>query len=322
MNLQRLKSIVNNYLSGQSSTEDKAIVEQWFKEAREAADKEADLGQYDERKATALNNIKAVIGTGYTGRTNNSSQSRLRYLRWAAAACMVSVVCTGYLFRNELRDMITPPVIYTIATNQHQIREVLLPDSSVVVLNVNSQLRYPAKFTSSRKVELNGEAFFDIRKNPDTRFTVKASHLNVNVLGTSFVVSDAGSNESARVEVKTGRVQITIPGMQQQQLPVLLPSQQYTYAVQRREGKVDSNVTVDTEWTSQLLVFRNTPLRDVFSAIAESLQVKIVSRNNDINQRTFTGSFLKEDNIAEILKILTLSYGLKIKQTGNLIEVN
>lgn len=166
MNLQRLKSIVNNYLSGQSSTEDKAIVEQWFKEAREAADKDADLGQYEERKATALNNIKAVIGTGYTGRTNNSSQSRLRYLRWAAAACLVSVVCTGYLFRNELRDMITPPVIYTIATNQHQIREVLLPDSSVVVLNVNSQLRYPAKFTSSRKVELNGEAFLISERTP------------------------------------------------------------------------------------------------------------------------------------------------------------
>ncbi|NLR78008.1 FecR family protein [Chitinophaga eiseniae] len=314
MNLLKLKKIVSNYLSGHASTEETAVIEQWFKEARVAADKETDQGQYDERKERALSNIKTIIKTG--------SIRKPRYLNWAAAACLTGILFGGYLFRNELTDLMATPVMYTVVTNQYQVREVILPDSSIVVLNVNSRLRYPAKFSRDRSVTLNGEAFFDIRKNPDARFTVKASHLNVNVLGTSFVVSDAGANEMASVEVKTGRVQVAISGGPATQPAILSPAQQFTYAVQRREGKIENNVAVNTAWTSQLLVFRNTPLRDVFAAIEASLPVKIVSGNTEINKRTFTGSFLKEDDITEILNILSLSYGLKIKQTGNLVEVN
>lgn len=314
MDLLRLKKIVSNYLSGHASTEEKAVIEQWFKEAREAADRETDRGQYNERKAMALGNIKTVITTG--------AIRKPRYVNWAAAACLTGLLFGGYLFRHELRDLMSTPVMYTVVTNQYQVREVVLPDSSIVVLNVNSQLRYPAKFSKDRSVTINGEAFFDIRKNPDTRFTVKASHLNVNVLGTSFIISDAGANDMARVEVKTGRVQVAISGGQSIQPAVLSPAQQFTYAVQRREGKIDNNVTVNTAWTSQLLVFRNTPLREVFTAIEASLHVKIVSGNTEINKRTFTGSFLKEDDITGILNILSLSYGLKIKHTGNLVEVN
>lgn len=61
MNLLRLKGIVSKYLSGHASIEEKAILEQWFKDAREAAGKEVDLGQFDERKAIVLSNIKTVI---------------------------------------------------------------------------------------------------------------------------------------------------------------------------------------------------------------------------------------------------------------------
>ncbi|MBC9915002.1 FecR family protein [Chitinophaga varians] len=313
MQLQRLKNIVSNYLSGQSSTEEKAIVEHWFREAKEASDKDTDHGQYNERKMIALRNIKAAI------QMNPGKQYRLR---WAMAASVISVIFAGYLFRNNLRNIMGAPAMYTVVTNQHQVREIILPDSSVVVLNVNSRLRYPEKFNSHRNVELSGEAFFDIRKNSTAAFTVKASHLDVKVLGTSFVVSDDRATETARVTVKTGRVQVVVPDARQEPLSILSASQQFTYAVRRREGKTERDVAVNTEWTSQLLVFRNTPLREVFAAMEGSLQVKIVSRNEEINKRTFTGSFLKEDDIAGILNILSLSYGLKIKQTGNLIEVN
>lgn len=313
MHLQRLKNTVNNYLSGHPSTEEKAIVEQWFREAKEAADKDTDHGQYDERKAVALRNIKAAI------QTKPANQYRLR---WAIAASILSIVFAGYLFRNDLRDILSAPAMYTVVTNQHQVREIILPDSSVVVLNVNSRLRYPKKFSGSRNVELAGEAFFDISRNSAAPFIVKASHLQVKVLGTSFVVSDGNATETARVAVKTGRVQVAVPGERQEQLSLLSASQQFTYAVLGRKGKTEKDIAVNTEWTSQLLVFRNTPLREVFSAMEGSLHVKIVSRNDDINKRTFTGAFLKEDDITGILKILSLSYGLKIKQTGDLIEVN
>ncbi|NML39614.1 DUF4974 domain-containing protein [Chitinophaga sp. G-6-1-13] len=322
MHLQRLKKIVGNYLSGQSSTEEKVIIEQWFKDARAAADEEVDLGQYDERKALVFGNIKTVIETNSIRKTGGSPRSKLRYLRWVAAACILSVVFLAYRFRNELSDMIAPPMMYTIVTDQYQIKEVILPDSSVVVLNVNSRLRYPREFNSSRNVTLSGEAFFDIRKNPDTRFTVNASHLRVDVLGTSFVISDAGTTETARVGVKTGRVQVNIPDEEQARPSILLPRQQFSYTVGKEAGKIEDNAAINTDWTAQLLVFRNTPLAEVFSAIAESLHVKIVSNNHEINKRTFTGSFLKEDDITEVLKILSLSYGLEIKQTGDLIEVN
>ncbi|MBC9934455.1 FecR family protein [Chitinophaga qingshengii] len=301
-------------MAGRSSTTEKAIIEQWFKEAKAAADEEADIGQYNERKALVLNNIKAVMQHGVA---RKSRAPELHYLRWVAAACILGFVVVAYMFR----DRITPPVMYTVVTDQYQVKEVVLPDSSTVVLNVNSRLCYPVKFNGKRSVTLSGEAFFDIRKNPDARFVVNASHLQVNVLGTSFVVSDAGIAEMALVGVKTGRVQVNASGKQPSS-SVLSPGQQFVFAVRRGESKIENNIAINTDWTAQLLVFRDTPLSVVFPAIAKSLHVRIVSNNSEINKRTFTGSFLKEDNINEILKILSLSYGLKIKQTGDLIEVN
>ncbi|MBV8252002.1 MAG: FecR domain-containing protein [Chitinophaga sp.] len=322
MDLLRLKRIVNKYLSGHASVEEKAIMEQWFKDAREAADKEVDKGQFDERKAIVLSNIKAIMETRAIKHVNHFPKNKLRYLQWTAAACILSLLVAGYLFRGELGNMVVPPAMYTVVTNQHQVKEVILPDSSIVVLNINSQLRYPASFDGSRSVELNGEAFFDVKKNSNASFIVKASHLNVQVLGTSFIVSDASAYKLASIGVKTGRVQISVPGGQKELSPILSPHQQFTYIVRDRNGKIEKNIPVNTEWTSQLLVFRNTPLSEVFAAIAESMHVKIVSNNHEINKRTFTGSFLKEDNLSEMLKILSVSYGLKIKQVGNQLEIN
>jgi ferric-dicitrate binding protein FerR (iron transport regulator) len=316
MDLPGLKKAVHNYLNGKSSHAEKLMFDHWFEEAAKEAD--ADTDQYDNRKRVVLHNLRAAIQAG--GQAKDRAKV-LPMLKWAAAACVLGMLVTGYLLRDDITGWITPAVKYTVSTDGFQVKEVVLPDSSVVVLNTNSEICYSATFNSRRKIKVSGEAYFDVRKNPAVPFIVSGAHLDITVLGTSFTITDMATARNSSVTVQTGLVQVAAV-KDRQTFPALSPRQQLNYDLQTGQGTIRSNVTAVAGWTSKILVFRDTPLKNVFASVEKTFGVKIISNNTAINQRTFTGSFVKEDHLSDILDILSLSYELKIKQVDKTIEVN
>jgi len=86
---------------------------------------------------------------------------------------------------------------------------VVLDDSSRITLTPGSKISYPEEFLNSRReVSLNGEAFFQISKDPERPFFVYANELITKVLGTSFTIKAYDSSREVTVEVKTGRVSV------------------------------------------------------------------------------------------------------------------
>ena len=80
----------------------------------------------------------------------------------------------------------------------------------MVTLNSNSKLEFPAKFASDkREVTITGEAFFEVKPNPEKPFVINAGGAQVKVLGTSFNVSAYPKTDAVEVIVKTGKVQVT-----------------------------------------------------------------------------------------------------------------
>mgnify|MGYP001812689396 FL=1 len=102
-----------------------------------------------------------------------------RFLRVAAAVTIIMV--GSYFYLNTLDD--------SFATQYAENKEVVLPDSSEILLNADSEITYSSKkWDKERNVSLEGEAFFKVAKGK--RFTVSTDHGTVAVLGTQFNVEN------------------------------------------------------------------------------------------------------------------------------------
>ena len=125
---------------------------------------------------------------------------RLATYWWAAASlALLLVVGSVYLVHSSGEE------VMRYANLGKSAKQIVLPDSTVVVLYPSARLAYTDG--DSRLAELEGKAFFRVKKN-GKRFKVDAGQLDVEVLGTSFLV-DAGRQEQAGVFVETGRVRVT-----------------------------------------------------------------------------------------------------------------
>lgn len=101
------------------------------------------------------------------------------------------------------------PVYHVVTVPTAQIKKVVLPDGTQVMLNSRSQLRYPEKFDSrTREVYLQGEAYLEVAHNKEKPFIVHANNFNIQVLGTKFNVNSY-NGKSAFVALVDGSVQVT-----------------------------------------------------------------------------------------------------------------
>src|SRR5690606_32905370 len=98
-----------------------------------------------------------------------------------------------------------------IATSIRQVKKIVLPDSSTVWVNALSQLRIPESFgTKSRELFLDeGEAFFEVARNPDKPFVVHSRGIATEVLGTAFNISNYQRLNRIAVDVQHGKVRET-----------------------------------------------------------------------------------------------------------------
>ena len=128
------------------------------------------------------------------------------WMRVAACLIVVAGAFTLYfLFPRKQKEL---PVAFLSIFSGNQSRTDTLPDGSVVSLVKNSNLQYPARFSSNlRNVRLQGAAFFTVAHNPDKPFTIAVADILVTVLGTSFTISSTGAR--TEIMVKTGVVLVS-----------------------------------------------------------------------------------------------------------------
>ena len=136
----------------------------------------------------------------------NFRNRRLYLTRTFAAAAAVVLLClsvwTAYLYMQ-------PATIQTVSTLA-ETRTVRLPDGTSVTLNHYSSLSYPERFKSdNREVELSGEAYFEVSKDPKHPFIVQTETIDVQVLGTHFNVDAYPDNPDVKTTLLTGSVAVS-----------------------------------------------------------------------------------------------------------------
>jgi transmembrane sensor len=185
---------------------------------------------------------------------------------------------------------------------------IALADGSKVWLNADSKIQYPTLFTgNTREVYLNGEAFFDIEKNPNKPFIIHLAKGTIRVLGTSFNIKAYDNETVVETSVSTGKVAF-IPRLKNNQEAdtiFLTPNNKVIYQVATEKTTTAATISEeDKAWTDGKLIFRSMLFEEIGIELERNFGKKIVFDDEDIKAYRLTGSF-QNNTLSEILYYLS-----------------
>lgn len=259
-------------------------------------------------------------------RQNKASRlSFSRSLRITATACILLIFAVGgYLIgkTNLFSDPLSQSKVVEFNTLKGQQAEVTLPDGTFVALNYDSKLKY--RITGEKDlqlVELEGEAFFKVKKNRSRTFRVVTADMNVNVFGTEFNVKTYKNDAKTETILLEGSIEIKgIPGDPE---PVLLqPGEKWTYdRTTCKHAVTRTDTLLSTRWRNGEYYFDKISLDELEKTLERMYNVAIHFQDPSLGKEVYTGSIYQEDNIKRIFDIINLSVPISVKIKKNEIWV-
>jgi ferric-dicitrate binding protein FerR (iron transport regulator) len=236
--------------------------------------------------------------------------------RIAVAAVALLIVCTAlYLVTRPAR-----PEMLTFSSGD-QRSTLTLPDSSIVQLDRGSTLRYPKGFgKSSRELELDGEAFFDVKHDSRHPFIISSKILKTTVLGTSFNMEVRNEN-TANVVVISGRVQVNTENKSKgSQHPVVVTAnKKLVLNTQTNEMQLIDG-TADARFYSQrktgTFSYRGETVAAVLADLERIYNVP-VKAGSGIRNCSFYGEFSINDDLLKVLSLLAVSLDANVVEQAN-----
>lgn len=196
-------------------------------------------------------------------------------------------------------------VLYnTITTPRGGIYQLALSDGTKVWLNSSSTLRFPTSFIGrERKVDISGEAYFEVSRNNTMPFIVTISGKEeVEVLGTHFNINAYPDEPAINTTLLEGSVKIT--GLTMHNSHIISPGQQ---AQMSTNGQIVVNRDADLEqvmaWKNGIFNFDNADLQTVLRQLSRWYSVDVVYEGA-IPQREFEGEMQRDLNLSQVLRIL------------------
>lgn len=194
--------------------------------------------------------------------------------------------------------------------------KVQLPDGSKVWLNASSSIRFPSVFPASeRRVEITGEAYFEVTKDKARPFTVRFNGSEVQVLGTSFNVMAYADERVSKTTLVEGSVAICNEG----ERALLRPGQQAALMPGGRIETAFKPIDEAVAWKEGMFYFKNAGVKDVMRQLSRWYDVE-VSYRGEVPVRQFTGRVSRNVNLSEIVGMLRYA-GVKCSVETNTIVI-
>ena len=251
-------------------------------------------------------------------------KQRSFWFGWFKAAVLLLVASSlalimWYNYRTEI-----PIALLEKETQRGHKATLTLADGSTITLNSQSKLIYPENFGNTREVTLEGEAFFQVNRNPDKPFIVHSHGLKTTVLGTSFNIK-AFKDKNIEVTVATGKVQVQTANNEvlgADLSPVALAKgEQAIYNTSNNTLKKHSISATDfIAWKEGILKFDEATFEEVLESLSRWYNVNFTIENDGLNRCTVIGEYKNQSLVAvlENLKfVLDIRY--KFTQDGVLI---
>lgn len=234
----------------------------------------------------------------------------------AAMGLLLLISIPAFFYFND-----SSPIEY--ATDYGEKRTIMLPDSSVVILNAHSSITLPARWTSGspRQVKLEGEAYFSVLHKADhQKFIVLTSDgMQIEVLGTEFNVSDRDT--ISQVVLVSGKVRLHIPDNATYKQLDMQPGEMVE--VSERTAKLTSKAVQPeryTAWKDNKFIFDNTPLQQIATMLEQNYGYPVVFQDTTLADLKLTSSF-EAKSLDHILVNLSETFGIRIAKDQDKILI-
>ncbi|WP_418185567.1 FecR family protein [Aliarcobacter vitoriensis] len=251
------------------------------------------------------NTIEKLVENANKGAKRTKFIQRTKKFMIAASVFLCIGFGTDYYF--------VPVYSQNFVSAQELQNTITLPDDSKIVLDVNSNLNVDY-YKSSRKIDfVDGRAIFYVAKDKEKPFIIKTKDAEIEVVGTTFEVSNI--NNSFSVKVKEGTVKVT-------------SNRKYTYLNQGDKIEINEDKKMDFEkveveniasWENGFLVFNKTTLKDSLAEFSRYKDLKIEFQDERVAKIQITGKFAIND-FDKFLVSLPKIYSIKVDKKENIFK--
>lgn len=331
--------ILIKYLDGNSSESERVQVLEWINSSPAAQSEFERIKKIWNVKANNLDKpdldkaLKAVLdriqpknesaqifNIADSGVKSNSYSSFVRS-SWIRAAALVLITLGAIYIYLSIQNYSS---IKVCQVSNNKIDSLMLSDGTKIIMDAGSSLKYPESFNGNeRRVELKGEAFFNVTKNQDSPFIINAENGVIKVLGTQFNIRAWKKEKEVTVSVQEGKVAFQSGLNNFDESAVILTDGKMSRL--NEEGIITGPVSFDIStlksWMKKEFYFLNAPLETVLAQLERWYDVKFEISNPSIQQNKIT-VFIQnrplEENIKLISEVLDISYEMR----GKVIKLN
>lgn len=238
--------------------------------------------------------------------TTNLKQSKPFKWIYLVASLVVGVVISNLFWGIKSSKSVPQQQMYVWSNGRQHIQSISLPDGTSVLLGPNSTLSYPKNFTEAqRRVELEGQGFFDVAKNEHQPFIVVTSEMEVMALGTAFEVFAFEGNRSAETTLLNGVIKVTLPLKEHHEAKefILIPNHKLT--LQNKTYKIEE-IDADSYLTwrdKKTLTFVDQPLSVIIPRLENWYGKQILCEKSIADTYRFSFT-IDTDSFRDIMKFI------------------
>lgn len=216
-----------------------------------------------------------------------------------------------------------PQIIYqTIRTAKGRQSRIYLTDGSAVVLNSDSQLKFPLFYAEGqREVELQGEGFFDVETNKHKPFIVKTHDQRIKVYGTKFNVNNYENEQTTKTTLFHGKVSVqNLIGSSPQKEYILKPGEQIVLDKKSKALKQDKTENEEQVlgWKNGVFVYENATLKEIMKDFSRWYNIDVDLET--LPALTFSGTIPRNYELDKALSVIARTANIKINRTGTTLK--
>lgn len=252
-------------------------------------------------------------------RNKSRLENRLRiFKRILTGTASVAAVCAigWFVYTSVIANNSSDELVYKeVVTDKGEIKDVILPDGSLIKLNASSTLRYDQHYGKhDRNVTLTGEAFFDVKSDKTKPFIINSDKLSVRVMGTSFNIRSYPEDITTSVAVRSGKVGVDFD---HDEINIKLRSGDQIVIDKTNLSMSRQNVNVNNSisWMSGNLYFSELPIREAVKMLRRHYDANIILK--DSSSKAIITGMHDNKSLESVLKSICFTANLKFdKKNG------
>ncbi len=329
------KKIVFNFFESKITSIQRKQLEEWLKDPNNQEqfyawlnEYEASNLQYEVSTEVKLKEIKRELEESRlldtSEEVNVTRPRRILNFTWAAAALLFFSL--GLLYINKFEGILPRDgSIYVSIENKNELKTIILPDQSSIVLQPNSIIKYSKQDFKQglRIIHFEGDGFFEIKKDSASPFIINTKYYSTKVLGTSFNLQTEGENTENEISVKTGKVAVysTLIHIDSSEAILLTANQKlkFSRAIKTPVALINIESEPAEEAVNQL-DFDDSPVTEVLDILSKTYNVTIDYDYERLSKCKITAK-LSDEPLTEKINLICLAINAQYELNNETILI-